>query len=46
MSISADLSRPDFLVTKLLPGFLEVKSKSSNLIIANPLRAVKNKIPN
>jgi hypothetical protein len=46
MSISSDLSRPDFLIIKLLPGFLVVKSRASNLIIVNPLRTVKKKIPN
>jgi hypothetical protein len=46
MSISSDLSLPDFLVIKLLPGFLEVKSKARNLIIVNPLRTERKKIPN
>ena len=46
LSISSDVSSPDFLVIKLLPAFLEVKSKASNLIIMNPFRTVKMKITN
>ncbi len=45
-SISSDFTSPDLLVIKLLPGFLEVKSKATNLIIINPLRTVKKRIPN
>ena len=46
MLISSDLSLPDLLIIKLLPGFLEVKSKASNLIMFNPLRTERKKIPN
>ena len=44
--INYDSSSPDYIIIKLLSGFLVVKSKSTNLIIVNPLRTVKKRLPN